>query len=82
METEYKTLIENETWILVPRPKNKKILSNRWVFRIKKTQEGKIDRYKARLVARGFAQEEGVDYDEVFAPVARYETIRLYWPVQ
>lgn len=73
---EYKTLIENETWILVPRPKNKKILSNRWMFRIKKTQEGKIDRYKAKLVARRFAQEEGVDYDEVFAPVARYETIR------
>jgi len=76
METEYKTLIKNETWILVPRPTNKKILSNRWVFRVKKTQEGKIDRYKARLVIRGCIQEAGVDYDEVFAPVVRYETIR------
>lgn len=76
METEYKTLIKNETWILVPRPTNKKILSNRWVFRVKKTQEGKIDRYKARLVVRGCIQEAGVDYDEVFTPVVRYETIR------
>lgn len=76
MEAEYGTLIENGTWILVPRPINKKILSNRWVFRTKKTHEGKIDRYKARLVARGCMQEEGVDYDEVFAPVARYETVR------
>lgn len=76
MEKEYRTLIENGTWTLVLRPKNKKILSNRWVFRIKKTQEGKVDRYKARLVARGCTQEEGIDYDEVFSPVARYETIR------
>jgi len=76
MKIEYKTLIENGTWILVQRPNNKKILSNQGVFRIKKTQEGKIDKYKARLVVRGCMQKEDVDYDEVFAPVVRYETIR------
>jgi len=76
MKTEYKILIENETWILIPRSINKKILSNRWVFRIKKTQEGKFDKYKARLVAKGCMQKEDEDYDEMFAPVVRYETIR------
>jgi len=56
-----------------------KKLSNRWVFRVKKTPKGEIDRYKARLVVCGCAQEEGVDYNEVFAPVTRYEVIRIYW---
>lgn len=72
MKIEYDTLKENKTWILVPRPKNKKVLSNRWVFKIKLTQDGQIEEYKARLVARGHIQEEGIDYEEVFAPVARY----------
>lgn len=76
MKIEYDTLKENKTWILVPRPKNKKVLSNRWVFKIKLTQDGQIEKYKARLVARGHIQEEGIDYEEVFAPVARYEIIR------
>lgn len=75
MKKEYETLEKCKTWILVPRPTDKKVLTNRWVFRIKKTQDGEIHKYKARLVARGHTQE-GVDYDEVFAPVARYETIR------
>lgn len=75
MKREYDTLQENETWTLVPRPTNKKILTNRWVFKTKVVQDGEI-KYKARLVARGNTQEWGIDYEEVFAPVARYETIR------
>lgn len=74
MKTEYETLDQNGTWILVPRPTDKKILTNHWVFRIKKTQDGNIDRYKARLVED--IHKKKVDYDEVFAPVARLETIR------
>lgn len=76
MDSEYASLIENKTWILVPRPKNKKVLSNRWVFKTKCNQKGEIEKFKARLVVRGHTQREGVDYEEVFAPVSRYETIR------
>jgi hypothetical protein len=76
MKKEYGTLQENGTWILVPRPSNKKILTSRWVFKTKVDESGKIMKYKARLVARGHTQEYGVDYEEVFAPVARYEAIR------
>lgn len=76
MKKEYETLRENNTWILVPRPANKKIITNKWVFKTKVNQDGEIEKYKARLVARGHTQVQGIDYDEVFAPVARYETIR------
>lgn len=55
---------------------NKKVLSSKWVFKLKRNQDGSIDKYKARLVARGYEQRAGIDYEEVFAPVARYETIR------
>lgn len=74
LKAEYETLDQNGTWILIPRPTDKKILTNHWVFRIKKTQDGNIDRYKARLVED--IHKKKVDYDEVFAPVARLETIR------
>ena len=76
MKREYDILLENKTWTLVPRPLDKKILINRWVFKAKVGQDSEIKKYKARLVARGNTQEWGVDYEEVFAPVARYETIR------
>jgi len=62
--------------MLLPRPSDKNVLSNRWVFKTKRNQNGEIEKYKARLVARGNMQEQGVDYQEIFAPVARYETIR------
>lgn len=58
------------------RPKDHKVLKCKWVFRIKRNQDGSINKYKARLVARGDQQKEGIDFDEVFAPVARLETIR------
>jgi len=76
MKKEYNTLRENKTWTLVPRPNNKKVLTNRWVFKTKTNKNGEIEKYKARLVARGHTQELGIDYEEVFAPVARYEAIR------
>ncbi|XP_070516621.1 uncharacterized protein [Cardiocondyla obscurior] len=78
MEDEYNSLIQNNTWTLVERPQDARILSNRWVFKLKRKQNGEIDRYKARLVVRGNEQRKGIDFGEVFSPVARFETIRTF----
>lgn len=77
MQEEINALKCNNTWDLVTLPKNAKIVDNKWVFRIKTSSDGKPLRYKARLVARGFTQEKGVDYQETFAPVVRYDSIRI-----
>ncbi|GJR55378.1 putative ribonuclease H-like domain-containing protein, partial [Tanacetum coccineum] len=65
-------------WTLVDLPAGKKAIGTKWVYRNKKDQRGVVIRNKARLVAQGHRQEEGIDYDEVFAPVARIEAIRLF----
>ena len=62
-------------WDLVPRLKNQNIIGTRWIFRNKLDESGNVIRNKARLVAQGFNQEEGIDFDESFAPVARLESI-------
>lgn len=77
MDDEYNALIENQTWELVEAPKDQKVIDNRWVFKVKQNPDGTIERYKARLVVRGFTQQYGVDYEETFSPVARYTSIRL-----
>ena len=76
MESEMKSLKENETWDLVPRPSGKNIVGSRWVFKIKHNSDGSIQRYKSRLVAQGYTQVDGVDYNEVYSPVARFSSIR------
>ncbi|GKB97460.1 putative ribonuclease H-like domain-containing protein, partial [Tanacetum coccineum] len=67
-----------EVWTLVDLPNGKRAIGTKWVFRNKKDERGIVIRNKARLVAQGYTQEEGIDYDEVFAPVARIEAIRLF----
>ncbi|GJY16839.1 putative ribonuclease H-like domain-containing protein [Tanacetum coccineum] len=67
-----------EVWTLVDLPNGKRAIGTKWVFRNKKDEKGIVIRNKARLVAQGYTQEEGIDYDEVFAPVARIEAIRLF----
>ena len=77
MNDEMDSLIKNETWDLVDKPVHVRILSNRWVFKIKRNADFSIDRFKARLVIRGCSQHAGIDYEETYSPVVRYETIRL-----
>ncbi|GJZ68783.1 putative ribonuclease H-like domain-containing protein [Tanacetum coccineum] len=67
-----------KVWTLVDLPSGKKAIGTKWVYRNKKDERGIVVRNKARLVAQGYKQEEGIDYDEVFAPVARVEAIRLF----
>ena len=76
MEEEMESLRKNNTWTLVSLPKGRKAVTCKWVLRIKYDQNGEIDRYKSRLVARGFTQKEGIDYEETFAPVAKFTSIR------
>ncbi|GJV65890.1 putative ribonuclease H-like domain-containing protein [Tanacetum coccineum] len=66
-----------KVWTLVNLPNGKRAIGTKWVFRNKKDKRGIVVRNKARLVAQGYTQEEGIDYDKVFAPVARIEAIRL-----
>lgn len=77
MKDEMDSLEKNETWELVPLPPGKNLVGCKWVYKIKTDAEGKIQRHKARLVAQGFSQKFGVDYDQVFAPVARQSTFRI-----
>jgi hypothetical protein len=76
MQEEYDYLVINNTWSLVPLPKGRKPISCKWVFKIKHGVDGEVERYKARLVARGFTQTFGADYNETFAPVAKFVSIR------
>jgi histone deacetylase 1/2 len=77
MQLEYKALMENKTWSLVPLPPHKKAIGCKWVFRVKENADGTVNKYKARLVAKGFAQTAGFDFTETFSPVIKPITIRI-----
>ncbi|KAF7573927.1 hypothetical protein PtrM4_055500 [Pyrenophora tritici-repentis] len=75
---EITSLIENGTWEEVVPPKDANIVDSKWVFTIKTKPDGTVERFKARLVARGFTQVHGIDYNETFAPTVRMDTLRLF----
>ena len=77
MMEEYESIMKNDVWEVVSRPDGKSVVTSKWIFKIKHAADGSIDKYKARFVARGFSQKEGVDYEEKFASVARYTSIRM-----
>lgn len=77
MEEEMDAHKKNHTWDLVELPNGCKVIDNKWVFRLKHNDNSDTVYYKARLVARGFTQEKGVDYKETFAPVVRFDSIRV-----
>jgi hypothetical protein len=76
MDEELQALHDNHTWDVVPYPSNVKAIGCKWVYSIKLCSDGTLDRYKARLVTLGNMQEYRVDYEEIFAPVAKMTTIR------
>uniref|UniRef100_A0A2N9H4G9 Reverse transcriptase Ty1/copia-type domain-containing protein n=1 Tax=Fagus sylvatica TaxID=28930 RepID=A0A2N9H4G9_FAGSY len=90
MGTEFNAIKKCGTWSLVEYSPSMNVLSNKWVYKIKKKSDGSIKRYKARLVANGFHQQEGLDYSEMFSPVVKHTTIRVdlalalhqSWPIR
>ena len=77
MQEEIDALYKNLTWDLVPLPKGRKAIGNKWVYKIKRDVNNQVERYRARLVVKGFAQKEGTDFNEIFSPVVRLSTVRV-----
>jgi hypothetical protein len=90
MADEYKALIDNDTWCLVPWPPGANVVSEKWIFKHKYHSDGTLARHKARWVVQGFSQQHGIDYDETFSPVVKPPTIRAVlsiaasrsWPIR
>jgi hypothetical protein len=77
MEEEMNSIRENGTWSLVELPRGHRAIGLKWVYKVKRDENGNVAKYKARLVAKGYVQRPGIDFEEVFAPVARLESVRL-----
>ena len=76
MVEEYSSIMTNDAWEVVPRPQDRSDVGSRWIYKIKYVADGSIEKFKARFVAKGYAQKEGIDYEESFAPVAHYTSIK------
>ncbi|KAJ9567646.1 hypothetical protein OSB04_003612 [Centaurea solstitialis] len=81
MDAEMTAILSNYTWDLVPKPSDANIVRNRWLFRHKFDNNGRLERYKARLVAQGFSQQPGLDFDDTFSPVVKPATIRTVFSI-
>ena len=77
MDEEMDSLVINQNWDLVKLPTEKRVLQNKWVYRLKE-EDGGNKRYKARLVVKGFAQKRGIDFDEIFSPLVKILKLELF----
>lgn len=75
MVEEYNSIMMNDVWEVVLRPKNRLVVGSRWIYKIKYVADENIEKYKARFVTKGYAQKEGTDYEETFALVSHYTSI-------
>lgn len=81
IEDELNSMYKNNVWTLVKLPEGMNLVDNKWVFKVKRNEKGEIIRHKARLVARGFSQVKGFDYNETYAPVARLTSLRILFAI-
>lgn len=77
---EINSFMKNETWSLLKLPQGDKVIKSKWTYKVKYGESGKIKRYKARLVAQGFTQKYGIDFDETHVPVVSNTTLRCFHP--
>ena len=82
MDEELDQMENNGTWELVPRPHDKNVIGTKWIFKNNLNENGEVIRNKERLVCKGYTQQEGIDFEETFAPVARLEAIRMFFLFQ
>ena len=76
MVEEYQSIMNNDVWDVVLKLKGKPMVTSKWIYKTKHSTDGSVEKYKERCVARGFFQKEGMDYEETFAPMTRYTSIR------
>jgi len=76
MVKEHTLIMQNDVWEVVPKPTDMAMVRSHWIYKIKHSADGSIEKYKVRFVAKEFSQKEGIDYERTFAPMARYTSIR------
>jgi hypothetical protein len=82
MIEDYQSILKNHVLDIVPRIKGKSVVNSKWIYKIKHVVYGSVEKYKERFVARGFSHVEGIDYEETFAPISRYTSIRTIIDIQ
>ena len=75
MSEEYQSIMKNDVWEIVPRPEGNSVVTSKWIYKIKHAANGSIEKHNARFVAHGFSPKEGINYEDTFAPIARYTSI-------
>jgi hypothetical protein len=81
MAKEFASSIANETWIFKPLPEGRKAVKCKWIFKIRYKPSGEVEHFKARLVAKGFSRVAGVDFNETYVPVIKYDAVRAVFVI-